>query len=77
MFSYYKSFFLQAVNYYKTSFDPPKKEQREKKLSLNIQKFLARQEEEKRHKLEEDERKKQVNPYLRIDRNLPTEISFW
>lgn len=52
---------LFKVNgWYKAGFSPPKKEQREKKLSINIQKFLARKETEEKQKQLEAERKKQV-----------------
>lgn len=41
----------KEVRYYSTKFEPPKKEQREKKtLSVNIQKFLARKEVEDKEK---------------------------
>lgn len=38
------------VRYYSTKFEPPKKLERTKKLSANIQKFLARKEEEEKQK---------------------------
>lgn len=42
----------KEVRYYSTKFEPPKKEQREKKtLSANIQKFLARKEAEEKQKV--------------------------
>ncbi|CAK1544714.1 unnamed protein product [Leptosia nina] len=46
--------------YYKAKFDPPKKEQREKdRLSANIQKFLAKKDEEERQKKLETQRKRE------------------
>ncbi|XP_041973033.1 protein SPT2 homolog isoform X2 [Aricia agestis] len=46
--------------YYKARFDPPKKEQKARdKLSANIQKFLAKKEEEERQKKEEATRKRE------------------
>lgn len=52
--------FLQ-VKCYKSTFDPPKKEQKSKALSANIQKFLARKEEEERQKAIEAKKKKDVS----------------
>ncbi|XP_069355443.1 protein SPT2 homolog isoform X2 [Maniola hyperantus] len=47
-------------SYYKARFDPPKKEQKSRdKLSANIQKFLAKKEEEERQKKQEIQRKKE------------------
>ncbi|XP_055681027.1 protein SPT2 homolog [Lutzomyia longipalpis] len=43
---------------YSTKFAPPKKESRDKKLSANIQKFLAKKEQEERAKEEEKVRKR-------------------
>ncbi|XP_035784623.1 protein SPT2 homolog [Anopheles albimanus] len=43
--------------YYSTKFAPPKKESKEKKLSDNIKKFLAKKEEEEREKALEARRK--------------------
>ncbi|XP_013140707.1 PREDICTED: protein SPT2 homolog [Papilio polytes] len=46
--------------YYKARFDPPKKEQKVKdKLSANIQKFLAKKEEEEKQKQLEAQRKRE------------------
>ncbi|CAH4036102.1 protein SPT2 homolog [Pieris brassicae] len=46
--------------YYKAKFDPPKKEQREKdRLSANIQKFLAKKDEEERQKKLDAQRKRE------------------
>ncbi|EAT46780.1 AAEL002082-PA, partial [Aedes aegypti] len=44
--------------YYSTKFAPPKKESKDKKLSANIQKFLAKKEEEERQKALEEKRKR-------------------
>ncbi|XP_058827777.1 protein SPT2 homolog [Topomyia yanbarensis] len=44
--------------YYSTKFAPPKKECKEKKLSANIKKFLAKKEEEEREKALEEQRKR-------------------
>uniref|UniRef100_A0A8D8M8A1 Protein SPT2 homolog n=1 Tax=Cacopsylla melanoneura TaxID=428564 RepID=A0A8D8M8A1_9HEMI len=45
-------------NFYKTKFSPPKKISKDKtKLSLNVQKFLEKQEEEERRKKEDDKKK--------------------
>ncbi|XP_046395694.1 protein SPT2 homolog [Ischnura elegans] len=41
---------VKEVRCYRTTFAPPKKEQKNKSLSANIQKFLARKEEEERQK---------------------------
>lgn len=49
---------LSQIRYYSTKYEPPKKEQKSKQLSANIQKFLARQKEEEQRKLEEERRKK-------------------
>ncbi|KAI5645136.1 SPT2 chromatin protein domain-containing protein [Phthorimaea operculella] len=47
-------------SYYKAKFDPPKKEQRQKdRLSANIQKFLAKKEEEEKRKKLEAQRKRE------------------
>ncbi|XP_026468291.1 protein SPT2 homolog [Ctenocephalides felis] len=53
-------FFLsRSVKYYSTKFEPPKKEQRDKtQLSINIQKFLAKKEEEEKQKALEAKRKR-------------------
>lgn len=40
----------KEIKYYSTKFEPPKKEQRSKTLSVNIQKFLARKEQEEKQK---------------------------
>lgn len=48
----------KEVQYYKTKFEPPKKEQRSKQLSENIKKFLERQREEEKRKQQEEARKK-------------------
>ncbi|XP_059051309.1 protein SPT2 homolog [Achroia grisella] len=46
--------------YYKARFDPPKKEQKQRdRLSANIQKFLAKKDEEERQKKLDAERKRQ------------------
>lgn len=46
--------------YYKARFDPPKKEQKQRdRLSANIQKFLAKKDEEERQKKLEADRKRQ------------------
>ncbi|XP_058064359.1 protein SPT2 homolog [Anopheles bellator] len=45
--------------YYTTKFSPPKKEAKEKKLSDNIKKFLAKKDEEERAKVLEQRRKAQ------------------
>ncbi|XP_052862975.1 protein SPT2 homolog [Anopheles cruzii] len=45
--------------YYTTKFSPPKKESKEKKLSDNIKKFLAKKDEEERAKTLEQRRKAQ------------------
>ncbi|CAH0396987.1 unnamed protein product [Chilo suppressalis] len=46
--------------YYKAKFDPPKKEQKQKdRLSANIQKFLAKKDEEERQKKLEAQRKRE------------------
>lgn len=51
---------LQESYYYKARFDPPKKEQKVKdKLSANIQKFLAKKEEEEKQKQLEAQRKRE------------------
>ena len=55
---------LQSKGWYKTGFSPPKKEQREKKLSVNIQKFLARKEAEENQKKLEAELKKKVRFFI-------------
>jgi protein SPT2 len=49
------------VQFYKSTFDPPKKEQKSKALSANIQKFLARKEEEEKRKTNEAKKKKDVS----------------
>ncbi|KAJ4452132.1 hypothetical protein ANN_03650 [Periplaneta americana] len=49
---------FQQVKCYKSSFDPPKKEQKTKSLSANIQKFLARKEEEEKQKVIEAKKKR-------------------
>lgn len=46
-------------SYYRAKFDPPKKEQKQKSLSANIQKFLAKKEEEERIKAQEANRKRE------------------
>ncbi|KAJ2950457.1 hypothetical protein O0L34_g8700 [Tuta absoluta] len=47
-------------SYYKAKFDPPKKEQRQKdRLSANIQKFLAKKDEEEKRKKLEAQRKRE------------------
>ncbi|KDR23790.1 protein SPT2 homolog [Zootermopsis nevadensis] len=48
----------KEVKCYKSTFDPPKKEQKSKSLSVNIRKFLARKEEEERRKAVEAKKKK-------------------
>lgn len=46
--------------YYKAKFDPPKKEQKQRdKLSANIQKFLAKKDEEEKQKKLEAQRKRE------------------
>ncbi|EDS43992.1 latent nuclear antigen [Culex quinquefasciatus] len=45
--------------YYPAKFAPPKKESKDKKLSANIQKFLAKREQEERQKEEEARRKRE------------------
>lgn len=51
---------LQQIKYYSTKFEPPKKEQRNKKtLSANVKKFLERKEAEERQRAEEARRKKE------------------
>lgn len=47
------------ARYYPAKFAPPKKESKEKKLSANIQKFLAKKEQEEREKAEEARRKRE------------------
>lgn len=50
---------LQESQYYKSKFDPPKKEQKTKdRLSANIQKFLAKKDEEEKQKKVEAQRKR-------------------
>lgn len=50
---------FQSNSYYKARFDPPKKEQKQRdKLSANIQKFLAKKDEEERQKKLEAQRKR-------------------
>lgn len=50
---------FQSNYYYKAKFDPPKKEQRERdRLSANIQKFLAKKDEEERQKKLDAQRKR-------------------
>lgn len=51
---------FQESSYYKARFDPPKKEQKSKdKLSANIQKFLAKKDEEEKQKKLEAQRKRE------------------
>lgn len=51
--------YFQESSYYKARFDPPKKEQKQRdKLSANIQKFLAKKEEEERQKKIDAQRKR-------------------
>lgn len=51
---------FQGNTYYKARFDPPKKENKPRdKLSANIQKFLAKKEEEERQKQLEAQRKRE------------------
>ncbi|XP_055523975.1 protein SPT2 homolog [Wyeomyia smithii] len=45
--------------YYSTKFAPPKKECKEKKLSANIKKFLAKKEQEERERALEEKRKRE------------------
>lgn len=52
MFHYILICILQG-NYYKTKFEPPKKENKSTKLSANIQKFLAQKEKEEKQKAQE------------------------
>lgn len=53
-------FMLQESQYYKSKFDPPKKEQKTKdRLSANIQKFLAKKDEEEKQKKMEAQRKRE------------------
>ncbi|XP_022900928.2 protein SPT2 homolog [Onthophagus taurus] len=49
----------QQIQYYSTKFAPPKKEQRNKTVSVNVQKFLARKEAEEKQKMEEARRRKE------------------
>lgn len=54
------TFILQNSSFYKARFDPPKKEQKHKdKLSANIQKFLAKKDEEERQKKLDAQKKKE------------------
>jgi len=60
--TYIYIFFLQTVPCYRTKFSPVKKETKQSKtLSDNIKKFLARKEEEEKHKALEEKRKKDVS----------------
>lgn len=60
MFYHKLIFYLQDNYYYKARFDPPKKEEKVKdRLSANIQKFLAKKEEEERQKQLEAQRKRE------------------
>lgn len=54
---------------YRTSFSPPKKENKNKSLSVNIQKFLARKEEEEKLKVLEAKKKKEELLALRSQDN--------
>uniref|UniRef100_A0A1B6BXM4 Protein SPT2 homolog n=1 Tax=Clastoptera arizonana TaxID=38151 RepID=A0A1B6BXM4_9HEMI len=47
------------IRCYKTTFEPPKKDIKEKKLSVNIKKFLEKKEQEERKKNEEARKKKE------------------
>lgn len=50
---------FQESSYYKARFDPPKKEQKQRdKLSANIQKFLAKKDEEEKQKTLDAHRKR-------------------
>lgn len=51
--------FSQSSKYYSTKFAPPKKESKDKKLSSNIQKFLAKRDEEEREKAKIARQKKE------------------
>lgn len=46
------------VKYYQTKYEPPKKEQRTKTLSVNVQKFLAKREEEEKLKATEAQKRR-------------------
>lgn len=50
---------LFQSRYYSTKFEPPKKEERNKKLSDNIKKFLAKKEAEEKQKAKEAQQKKE------------------
>lgn len=57
--------------YYKARFDPPKKEQKQRdKLSANIQKFLAKKDEEERQKKIEEQRKRKELLAMRDPKDL-------
>lgn len=58
MFIYLLHFFEFQSNFYKTKFEPPKKENKSKTLSSNIRKFLAKKEEEERQKSREARQKR-------------------
>ncbi|KRT82389.1 hypothetical protein AMK59_3210 [Oryctes borbonicus] len=48
----------RQIQYYSTKFSAPKKEQRAKTVSVNVQKFLARKEAEEKHKAQEEMEKR-------------------
>lgn len=55
--------------YYSTKFAPPKKESKDKKLSHNIQKFLAKKEQEEREKLRIEKEKRDALLALRDEKS--------
>lgn len=62
---------FQENAYYKARFDPPKKEQKQRdKLSANIQKFLAKKDEEERQKKIEEQRKRKELLAMRDPKDL-------
>lgn len=55
--------------YYSTKFAPPKKESKDKKLSNNIQKFLAKKEQEEREKLRIEKEKRDALLAMRDEKS--------
>ncbi|XP_055913774.1 protein SPT2 homolog [Eupeodes corollae] len=55
--------------YYSTKFAPPKKESKDKKLSHNIQKFLAKKEQEERERLRAEKEKREQLLALRDEKS--------
>ncbi|CAH0561240.1 unnamed protein product [Brassicogethes aeneus] len=49
----------KEIKYYSTKFEPPKKQQRSKELSVNVKKFLERKEQEEKQKLAEAQQRKE------------------